>query len=216
MELSDVRRLVAAGEGSAIEFKRRVPSSERIAKEIVALANSGGGTLLLGVDDDGTIRGVRDAEEEMYALRTALESHCRPKVSMHIDRAAVTQRRDVIVVRVPSSSRKPHFVVSEGRRTAYVRIEDRSVEASREVTALMRASRSKRDVWFEFGEHEQALMRYLEHYGRITVRQFARLAGISHRRASSTLVRLATANVLVLHARDDEDIFTVAGRNGVS
>ena len=55
LDLRDLQRLVALGEGLTIEFKRRVPRPARIAKEVIALANAQGGKLLLGVDDDGTI-----------------------------------------------------------------------------------------------------------------------------------------------------------------
>ena len=46
-----VMDLLGQGEGPAIEFKREQPRSENIAREIVALANAGGGTILLGVTD---------------------------------------------------------------------------------------------------------------------------------------------------------------------
>ena len=50
-----LERLVAVGEGQHLEFKRQVPRPQRLAKEVIAFANSGGGHLLLGVDDD-TVR----------------------------------------------------------------------------------------------------------------------------------------------------------------
>lgn len=66
MTLDHLRRLVARGEGQTIEFKRRVPSPDRLAKEVIAFANSSGGQLLLGVTDDGRIVGVKDSEEEEF------------------------------------------------------------------------------------------------------------------------------------------------------
>jgi sulfite reductase beta subunit-like hemoprotein len=54
------------------------------------------------------------------------------------------------------------------------------------------------------------LMRYLDNYGRITVKQFASLANISDRSASRTLVLLTRANVLRLHADHRHDYFTLA------
>jgi predicted HTH transcriptional regulator len=57
MTLRELEQLVELGEGISLEFKRRVPQPERIAKEIVALANTNGGRIVLGVSDDGTIEG---------------------------------------------------------------------------------------------------------------------------------------------------------------
>jgi predicted HTH transcriptional regulator len=212
MTLQDLTRLVSLGEGPFLEFKRKVPQPERIAKEIIAFANTRGGRLLLGVDDDGSVLGVKDAEEEEFALRHSLERFCRPLVAFEIERVAISRKRDVIVVKVRESDEKPHYVVNEGdgSKTAYVRVEDMSVEASREKVRLMKAERNPRDARFTFGEKELLLMRYLESYGRITVDQFAILAHISRRRASQTLVLMTRARVLTLHARPGQDYFTLA------
>src|SRR5690606_28111382 len=143
--------------------------AERIAREIIALANARGGKLLLGVDDDGTIVGLRDAEEERFVLRQALDTHCDPIVEVGLELVAVTAKREVLVVDVPESREKPHFLVgttngSAGTRVAYVRVGEQSVEASREAVRLMKFEREPHDVHFEFGEKERALMRYLDRH----------------------------------------------------
>ena len=76
----------------------------------------------------------------------------------------------------------------------------------------MKAQQHPVDVFFEFGEKEQTLMRYLDSYGRISVSQFASLANISPQAASQTLVLMARANVLHLHSDPKEDYFTLAYR----
>ena len=213
MNVQELTQLVSLGEGRQLEFKRRVPRAERMAKEVIAMANTDGGRLLLGVDDDGSIVGVRDAEEEEFALVEALVAHCDPPVSFSTERIQITGRRDVIVVSVPSSGSKPHFLKNTGEngdRTAYVRVRDMSVEASREAVKLMRKSDDPNGVLFEFGEKEQMLMRYLDKYGRITVSQFSKLANIPVRAASHTLVLLTRADILRLHAGERSDYFTLA------
>lgn len=209
----ELTQLVSLGEGRQLEFKRRVPRSERIAKELIAMANTDGGRLLLGVDDDGSILGVRDAEEEEFALREALRAHCDPPIPFSTERIPITGRRDVIVVGVPSSREKPHYLLNGTngrRRSAYVRVRDMSVEASKEAVRLMKTKEEPESVLFEFGEKEQMLMRYLDKYGRITVNQFAKLANIPARAASHTLVLLTRADVLRLHATERHDYFTLA------
>ena len=212
MSLADVQRLADIGEGQFIEFKRRVPDGRRLAKEVVAFANSGGGHLLLGVNDAGEVVGVRDAHEEMYALHEALSTHCFPEVACELERVRVSRRREVVVCRVPESTSKPHFVVNPDeseRKVAYVRVRDMSIEASREAVRLMKSGTDS-DTRFEFGDKELLLMRYLDEYQRITVRQFAQLADIPSKRASHTLVLLAKAELLTLHPDPDGDYFTLA------
>jgi predicted HTH transcriptional regulator len=213
MTLQELTRLVMQGEGLLLEFKRRVPAAQRISKEVIAFANTKGGRILLGVDDDKTIVGVRDAEEEEYALRSALAYHCDPPVPHDMERVHITGSRDVIVVTVPESQDKPHFLIDDEKgtqRSAYVRVGEMSVEASREAVRLMRHELEPSDTLFEFGDKEQILMRYLDSYGRITVVQFAKLANISRRRASQTLIKLAQANVLRIHSDARHDYFTPA------
>jgi len=213
MTLRELEQLVELGEGISLEFKRRVPRPERIAKEIVALANTNGGRIVLGVSDDGTIEGFENISEQQFLLRQATETHCAPPVDYETERIMVADLRDVIVVTVPESDNKPHFVVSDPSSNregpAYVRVEERSVEASKETVERLRNQETDGGVTFEFGETESLLMRYLDDYGRITVAQFAQLADISPERASQTLLRLTRADLLYLHNAEEGDYFTL-------
>lgn len=211
MHIDDLRRLVKIGEGERLEFKRKVPRPERIAKEVIAFANTRGGTLLLGVDDDGSIPGVKDVEEETFALDLALETLCDPAIPLSVEMVPVTRRRDVIVVTIDESEAKPHFLIDpEGAngRVAYVRHADMSIEASRETLHLLRWRKRDEDTQFRFGPDEQMLMRYLEEYERITVEQYARMVGRPRRSASHTLLLLTRAGVLVHHPDPKTDFFT--------
>ncbi len=212
MNLRELTQLASPGEGPYLEFKRKVPEEERIAKEVIAFANTRGGRVLVGVDDDGSLVGVKDAGEEEYALLSALRNRCRPEVAIRTERVPLSKKRDVIVVHIPESQEKPHFLTTRDQETstAYVRVEDKSVEATREDVRLMRAAQQPVDVLFEFGEKEQMLMRYLDTYGRITVSQFASLANIPSRQASHTLVLLTKGNVLQHHRDERENYFTLA------
>ncbi len=213
MTLQDVQQLIALGEGRHIEFKRRVPRGRRIAKEVIALANTGGGHVLLGVGDDGTLAGVRDATEEEFALRRALAAHCRPPVGYTTERIPVGDRRDVILVHVPESEQKPHFLIDAaeaGDGTAYVRAGEMSVEASAEKVHLMEDDAGGAGVTFEFGDHEMLLMRYLDDYARVTVEEFAQMAGLARAEASQRLLNLTKANILQLQPGRRDDYFTLA------
>lgn len=211
MTRRELEQLVDLGEGISVEFKRRVPQPERIAKEMVALTNTHGGRIVLGVDDDGTILGIDHASEEEFLLRQAVEAHCRPVVEYQTERVIMEPRCDVLVVTIPESSTKPHRVVADGEDdeegTAYVRVEAMSIEASPETEQELRDQEDHSGVTFEFGDTESLLMRYLDDYGRISVSQLAQLADISPERASQTLLRLTKADLLHFHPDEDGDYF---------
>jgi predicted HTH transcriptional regulator len=214
MTLFELKRLTQLGEGLQLEFKRKVPQPERIVREVIALANTHGGKLLIGVDDDGSVVGVKDVEEELFVLHSAIESYCEPPLSLGLNRVPVTAKREVIVVDVPSSSKKPHFLVQgkngTSRRTAFVRINDQAIEASQEVVELMYAEKSNEDIIFEYGAREHSLMTYLDRHERITVDQFATLVNEDAHLASKTLVLLTQAGILRIHPNEKEDYFTLS------
>ena len=75
MNRSELAELLRNGERSGVEFKRDDVRPERLAREIAALLNFEGGHVLLGVDGDGTVRGLtrppqRTEEWVMKVART--------------------------------------------------------------------------------------------------------------------------------------------------
>lgn len=75
------------GEGPLLEYKLAIPSSPMLAHVIASFANSEGGEIIIGVDDDGTIRGLDSTELEKSpgAIRSALKLlRPHPELSHHI------------------------------------------------------------------------------------------------------------------------------------
>jgi predicted HTH transcriptional regulator len=211
MQIADLKRLVTAGENTYIEFKREIPSAEKIAREISALANTHGGTLLVGVDDDGTIIGVQGYEEQEYLLDLAVNELCEPAVTIDIEIVSVSRKRDVLVVSIIEAEKKPVSVVGEEGRQYYVRDRDKSVKASRERVKVLRKQTSGVGVTFEFGYNEQMLLRYLDEYGRITVNAYSNLINTGRKKAAAILVNLTSAGILQMNrAEDDIEWFSMS------
>ena len=64
--IEQIEQLIQQGENSAIEFKSSEVRPENLAREIVAFANSSGGTLLIGVEDSGKITGLDQHQTETW------------------------------------------------------------------------------------------------------------------------------------------------------
>ena len=197
MNVKELKNLVRQGEGTSLEFKLKASHPEKIIREMVAFANSKGGKLLVGVGDDKTIPGLKFVDEEEYILVRAIEKNCFPPLHYEIERIAITDERDVLVFNIPKSKEKPHFVhlENEEHRKAYVRVKDRSVQASREVKQILRRE-NEDGIKFTYGEKEKVLMIYLAENQKITIEKFAEIAKIPLRSASHTLVLLVLSNVL--------------------
>lgn len=209
MTLQEVKILAAKGEGLTIEFKKKAAFPEKIVREIIALANTEGGHLLIGVDDDGTISGQRYIEEEIFVMEKAIGELIFPALAYEVFTLKLTEKKGVAVFRIPLSPDRPHYLKEKDKKQAYIRVEDRSVQASREVWEVLKKSRVPKDTVFTYGRKEEILMKALGEQGRITLREFARIAQIPRFLASKTLIRLVTANVLRLHPQESEDYFTL-------
>ena len=62
MNLKSLLAQIALGEDSTRQFKKEVKNAQSLAAEMVAFANSSGGTILVGVGDDGTVPGLSGAD----------------------------------------------------------------------------------------------------------------------------------------------------------
>lgn len=209
MTLQEVKSLAAKGEGLKIEFKKKAAFPEKIVREVIALANTEGGDLLIGVDDDGTVSGQRFIQEEIFVMEKAIRELIFPPLAFEIFTIKLTEKKGVAVFRIPLSPDRPHYLKMKEKKQAFIRVGDRSVQASREVWEVLKKSRVPKDTVFTYGRKEEILMKALGEKGKITLKEFSKVAGIPPFLASKTLVRLVSANVLTIHPQETEDFFTL-------
>jgi ATP-dependent DNA helicase RecG len=134
-------RLVRGGEDTFLELKVKLSNPEKIAQEIVALANTGGGVIIFGVNDQMRIEGVDDPESVQEELVRICRDEVKPSVMPFIDRIAFDSGRRVVALDV-EGKRRP-YRTRDGR--FYVRIGSEKHEASREeLSALMDEARPLR------------------------------------------------------------------------
>jgi len=207
MDYLDVKNLAQTGEGTYLEFKRTIPSAYKIAREIAAFANTKGGTLLIGVDDDCSLVGVSGYQEEEYLLKKAAAELCRPAIDIIIEIVHFGER-DLLVIKVPESEKKPIAVLGNDGTTVYMREREQNKVASKELIEIIKKKDADEGVTFEYGETEQKLFRYLNEYGEITVDRFDGFSGIGRAKASAILVNLVSAGILNLSRKDNVDYFT--------
>jgi predicted HTH transcriptional regulator len=202
--------MVLKGENEILEFKRKANFPEKIVKEVVAFANTNGGNLLIGVDDDGGVTGIKNKEEDLYILNQAIKKYCIPEIDYKIDIVPLNEKRAILNYSIYESKHKPHFViesVSGNKKKAYLRVKDRSIQASREMIQILKKQDLIKDQKVYLGQKEKILMNYLGQYNEITLSQFSKIATINNNVASKTLVWLVLANILEIEAREDEDIY---------
>jgi len=97
VSVDDLDRLIAQGEGPTSEFKSGVPKPEHLARVIAAFANAQGGTILLGVRDDGTVQPVSefDANKALERALTLLKPEPEAILTRYPKLTGVVARIDV-------------------------------------------------------------------------------------------------------------------------
>lgn len=145
-ELNEQGRL-RAREGKTLEFKRDLSSPTKPLRTIVAFANSAGGRLVVGVEDDGTVAGVADPLTEEERITNLIADHISPQLVPAVDLVTVGETT-ILVVDVPLSTRRPHFMQAQGpEHGVYVRLGSTTRQADPALVAEL--ERNARGISFE-------------------------------------------------------------------
>lgn len=107
MNKSELLEIIAGGEDSYTEFKRDVSQRSDFAGELVAFANTNGGQILVGVEDDGTILGVPNPQQTEETIVNIARNNCVPPITPLIDRLDIAGRI-VVVVQTLRRTSTPH------------------------------------------------------------------------------------------------------------
>src|ERR1044072_1621695 len=104
---TELMRLVRGGEDTFLELKVKLSNSEKIAQEIVALANTGGGVIVFGVNDQLRVEGVDDPESVQEELVRICREEIQPALVPFIDRLAFDNGRRIVALDV-EGKRRPY------------------------------------------------------------------------------------------------------------
>lgn len=134
-------------EGKTLELKRDLSSPGGPLRAIVAFANSAGGRLVVGVEDDGTVVGVADPLAEEERVASLISDRISPQLVPAIDLVTL-DGRTVLVVDVPLSTRRPHYLTRQGPEAGvYVRLGSTTRQADPALVAEL--ERNARGIAFE-------------------------------------------------------------------
>jgi ATP-dependent DNA helicase RecG len=206
--VEEVLSEIASGEGQHREFKRLIDNPESVAGEIVAFANSEGGAIYVGVDDDGRIIGLSDADTTFQSLTNICRDRCIPPISPVIEQHTVSDQ-DIIVLTV-----RPELNRSKPYRTAGGRFYIRTGKDKKDATGreLIRIAQAAGELHYDespvYGTgladlSRSAFSAYHQLQFGLTLEEQTEQSGVD----VSTLLR----NLRLLHDLDGEQALSVAG-----
>lgn len=200
-----VKNLIKQGEHQQLDFKFAVNDARKIARTFCAFSNTDGGTLLVGVKDNGAIAGVR-SEEEIYMLDTAAGMYCRPKINFEI-RKWEFEKKSVLEVVIPKGKKRPYSVKDENDNwLIYVRVKDQDLLAPRILLKFWEAEKCGETPVMSYSDKEGILLRYLDEYPQITLSSFCRIANIPRAIADNIIINLLRMNIIAMEI-DEKGVY---------
>ena len=157
---SHIQKLISQGEHQQLDFKFEISDARKIARSMVAFANTDGGILLVGVKDNGAIAGIR-SEEEIYMIEAAAQLYCKPEVEF-TTKNWIEQGKMVLEVTIPKSKSALHFAKDEkGKWLVYIRINDQNILANSIWLKVFRRKQNPQGTIIHYRESEKALLDFL-------------------------------------------------------
>ena len=203
-----IQKLIGEGEHQQLDFKFEISDARRIARSIVAFANTEGGRLLIGVKDNGAIAGIR-SDEEYYMVEAAAKMYCRPVVEFK-SKEWIVNGKAILEVMITKSSLRPHYAQGkDGRWLVWIRVNDQNLLAGRILLKLWEREKKSRGVYLKFTDHEKILLEYLAKNPSITLSRFSRMAGISRTKAENILIRFLLLKTIGITITEKQTLFSL-------
>jgi len=142
--MSELKDLIVKGESKTLEFKETLPSSEKIAKTIIAFSNSAGGRIILGVNDKREIPGIQNIDifDWQDRISSIIHDSCYPNIIPEFYTTSIDEKL-IFIVEVSKGNLLPYYLKSKGKQNGtYIRIGSSNRLASPEnIKELERQSR---------------------------------------------------------------------------
>lgn len=125
-------------ESETIELKEAYTPD--LKKEVVAFANTNGGTIYIGVQDNGEITGLENADFVMQQISNAVRDSIRPDVSMFSNIELVQKEgKNIIKLTINQGTKKPYYLLDKGLKPSgvYVRSGTTSAPTSEDAIRMM-------------------------------------------------------------------------------
>ena len=188
-------KLIQQGEHQQQDFKYCISDSRKIARSLVAFANTDGGRLLVGVKDNGRIAGVR-SDEEYYMIESAAKMYSKPPIEFTTQQHLV-DGKTVLEVIIETSKERPHFARDEeGKWWAYFRKDDENRLANKIMIEVWRRQKSMEGILISYSDAEKCLLDYLGNNEKISVGKYARIAHLTYKKAEQTIINFRSLNIL--------------------
>jgi predicted HTH transcriptional regulator len=201
-------KLIQEGEHQRQDFKFCINDSRKIAKSLVAFANTNGGKLLVGVKDNGKIAGIR-TDEEFYMVEAAAKIYSNPPINFSTQQWQI-EGKTVLEIQIEPSTTKPHFAKNDdGKWLAYTRVHDENIMAHKIQLNVWKKNNSQVGIHFTYSESEKILIDYLQNNPSISFSKFFKIAHISRQKTEEILTNCVVMGIVRIETNKDGTLFSL-------
>lgn len=205
---SSIYKLIQEGEHQQQDFKYCINDSKKIAKSLVAFANTDGGRLLIGVKDNGKIIGIK-TDEEFYMVESAAKIYSKPPISF-TTKSWQIEGKTVLEIELEPSSNKPHYAKDEnGKWLAYIRIGDENFLAHKIMLNVWKREKSEHGIHFSYSEDEKFLIELLRINPAVSFSKYLRMARIPRQKAENILTNFVLMNIVEMNTLPEGTSFSL-------
>jgi ATP-dependent DNA helicase RecG len=123
-------------ENESTEFKREY--TPEIVKAVIAFANTKGGTIFVGMADDGNVIGIEDIDSCILKLSNSIRDSIKPDVTLFIEyKQEIIDSKSIIKVIVQKGTSSPYYLSSKGIRPEGVYIRQGASTVPATETAIL-------------------------------------------------------------------------------
>lgn len=206
METNHIQKLIAEGEHQMLDFKFEISDCKKIARSLVAFANTDGGRLLIGVKDNGVISGIR-SEEEKHMIQTAAELYCKPEVKFSAKEWNINGKT-VLEIIIPKSCHHKHKAPDHNNiYKVYVRVKDENIVANSILMKVWKHENDKNIVKITFSEEEKMLLKYLDEHKTISFDEFLEISHLKKKAAENILVNFILIGMVKMEIYEKNILF---------
>ncbi|MDR2383621.1 MAG: ATP-binding protein [Prevotellaceae bacterium] len=197
--------LIAQGEHETLEFKYEINDPRKIARTLVAFANTKGGRLLVGIKDNGTISGI-SIDEEYYMVESGAKLYSRPEIDFKVKTHPVSNGKHVLEFIIEPSASKPHHVVySDKPPEVFIRVHDENIIANPVWINIQ--ERLKSPCTIKYTAKHNRLLAYLKDRKAQSIEILMKAIFLSEKEATEIITDLVVSNIMEIETTNSGVVF---------